>query len=710
MDKEKDLEKLKEFINGKKALTLNGISDFLGWSTKYKKQNREILEEWIESGELLRNKRGKYNIPENLGFIRGTFSVVKDKFAFVDTETEGIFIPRSKFNSALDGDIVLIRVTKETDGGKKKEGEVDKVLKRSKDKIIGIFEKSESFGFVKPTHSFGRDIFIPKRGMKNAKNGELVLVRVTFWGGEGKKPEGEIEEVLGDPYNTNTMIEALIKREGMSGEFTSEVIREVSNVEDTITEDEIKKRKDLRNLPIITIDGEDAKDLDDAVYVEKLKNGNYRLIVSIADVSHYIQDGILLDKEAQKRGNSVYLVDRVLPMFPKEISNGVCSLNPRENKLTFTCEMEIDPSGKVVDSDTYKSVIKTAHRMTYTDVNKILANDEELTKKYEDIREMLSTMFELSKILRDVKYQRGSIDFDLPEIKVVLDKDGKVESLKKRERGEAEKIIEDFMISANETVAEKLFWLEIPSVYRTHDKPDPERIKTLNDTLAKFNYRIHSFEDLHPKRFQSIIEDSKDKDISMIVHKFILMSLKQARYTVDNTGHFGLASNYYTHFTSPIRRYSDLMVHRILSTTLNGYPSKKQVAKWSKTLDGVCQHISKTERDAMKIEDESIKIKVVEYMMDRVGEVYDARIVGFSNKKVFFETDEYVECFWDVVSSDDYYEFDEVDYVMKNRDKGDIMNLGDKMKVLIARADLNELEVEVVPYTKDMDDNFKRYR
>ncbi len=450
--------------------------------------------------------------------------------------------------------------------------------------------------------------------------------------------------------------------------------------------------------------------MDDAVYVEKLKNGNYKLIVSIADVSHYIQDGILLDKEAQKRGNSVYLVDRVLPMFPKEISNGVCSLNPRENKLTFTCEMEIDPSGKVVDSDTYKSVIKTAHRMTYTDVNKILDGDEELTKKYEDIREMLSTMFELSKILRDVKYQRGSIDFDLPEIKVVLDKDGKVESLKKRERGEAEKIIEDFMISANEAVAEKLFWLEIPSVYRTHDKPDPERIKTLNDTLAKFNYRIHSFEDLHPKRFQSIIEDSKDKDISMIVHKFILMSLKQARYTVENTGHFGLASNYYTHFTSPIRRYSDLLVHRILGTTLNGYPSKKQIAKWSKTLDGVCQHISKTERDAMKIEDESVKIKVVEYMMDRVGEVYDARIVGFSNKKVFFETEEYVECFWDVVSSDDYYEFDEVEYVMKNRDKGDIMNLGDRMKILIARADLNELEVEVVPYTKDMDDNFKRYR
>jgi ribonuclease R len=710
MVKENELEKLKEQLVGKKSMTLSEISNFLGWSTKYKKLNREVLEEWMAAGELLRNKRGKYNIPENMGFLKGTFTVIKDKFAFVDTKTEGIFIPRSKFNSALDGDIVLIRVTKETDDGKKKEGEVEQIIKRSRDKIIGIFEKSQNFGFVKPTHSFGRDIFIPRKGMRNAKNGELVLVRMTFWGGEGKKPEGEIEEILGDPYNTTTMIDALIKREGISEEFAPEILREVQSIEDEISEEELKKRRDLRDLPIITIDGEDAKDLDDAVYVEKLKNGNYRLIVSIADVSHYIKDGSILDKEAQKRGNSVYLVDRVLPMFPREISNGMCSLNPRENKLTFTCEMEIDPSGKIVDTDTYKSVIKTAHRMTYSGVNKILDGDEKFTKEYEDIKEMLFTMFDLSKILREVKYQRGSIDFDIPEIKVVLDENGKVEQLKKRERGEAERIIEDFMISANEAVAEKLFWLEIPSVYRTHDKPDPEKIKSLNDTLAKFNYRIHSSEDLHPKRFQAIIEDSKDKDISMIVHKFILMSLKQARYTVDNTGHFGLASNYYTHFTSPIRRYSDLMVHRILGTTMSGYPNKKQVAKWSKNLDGVCQHISKTERDAMKIEDESVKIKVVEYMMDRVGEVYDARIIGFSNKRVFFETEEYVDCFWDVVSADDYYEFDDVEYVMKSRDKGEVLNLGDKMKVLIARADLKELEVEVVPYTSKMDDTFKKYR
>jgi ribonuclease R len=710
MVKENELEKLKEQLVGKKSMTLSEISNFLGWSTKYKKLNREVLEEWMAAGELLRNKRGKYNIPENMGFLKGTFTVIKDKFAFVDTKTEGIFIPRSKFNSALDGDIVLIRVTKETDDGKKKEGEVEQIIKRSRDKIIGIFEKSQNFGFVKPTHSFGRDIFIPRKGMRNAKNGELVLVRMTFWGGEGKKPEGEIEEILGDPYNTTTMIDALIKREGISEEFAPEILREVQSIEDEISEEELKKRRDLRDLPIITIDGEDAKDLDDAVYVEKLKNGNYRLIVSIADVSHYIKDGSILDKEAQKRGNSVYLVDRVLPMFPREISNGMCSLNPRENKLTFTCEMEIDPSGKIVDTDTYKSVIKTAHRMTYSGVNKILDGDEKFTKEYEDIKEMLFTMFDLSKILREVKYQRGSIDFDIPEIKVILDENGKVEQLKKRERGEAERIIEDFMISANEAVAEKLFWLEIPSVYRTHDKPDPEKIKSLNDTLAKFNYRIHSSEDLHPKRFQAIIEDSKDKDISMIVHKFILMSLKQARYTVDNTGHFGLASNYYTHFTSPIRRYSDLMVHRILGTTMSGYPNKKQVAKWSKNLDGVCQHISKTERDAMKIEDESVKIKVVEYMMDRVGEVYDARIIGFSNKRVFFETEEYVDCFWDVVSADDYYEFDDVEYVMKSRDKGEVLNLGDKMKVLIARADLKELEVEVVPYTSKMDDTFKKYR
>ncbi|WP_288875653.1 ribonuclease R [uncultured Fusobacterium sp.] len=699
MNIEKELLKLKNIFkeNKGKGLKQDEITKMLGWSQKFKKENREILDSWVNEGELVRNNRGKYNLPENAGFVKGVFSIIKDRFAFVDTETEGIFIPKSSFNGALDGDTVFIKITSGDKDDKKKEGEVVRVIKRDKDTVIGILQKNKNFGFVTPTHSFGRDIYIPAGKMRNAENNQLVVVKITFWGDQERKPEGEIMEILGDPYNTQNMIEALIIREGMSNTFPAQVLEDARKINTTISKEEISKRRDLRNLPIITIDGDDAKDLDDAVYVEKLKNGNYRLIVSIADVSFYIPEGSPLDVEAYKRGNSVYLVDRVLPMFPQEISNGICSLNPNEDKLTFTCEMEIDKNGKTISYDTYKSVIKTAYRMTYTNVNKMIAGDEWALKEYAPIKDMVMEMLELSKLIREVKHKRGSIDFDIPEIKLVLNEKGKVDYIKRRERGESEKIIEDFMIAANEAVAEKLFWLEIPSVYRTHEKPDMERIRTLNETLAKFKYRIHSLDEIHPKQFQQIIEDSKERGINLIVHKMILMALKQAKYTMDNFGHFGLASSYYTHFTSPIRRYADLTVHRILNSVLHGYPSKKTVAKNIEELPEVCSHISKTERAAMKVEEESVKIKLVEYMIDKVGEEYDATIVGFSNKRVFFETQDYIECFWDVVAAKHYYEFDDKDYVMRDTDTGKFYSIGDKYKVTLVKASLADLEIEVVP-------------
>lgn len=696
---EKELEKIKEIFNKNKGkgLKQEEIFKLMEWSPKFKKENRKILEQWLEEGELVKNNRGKYNLPENAGFVKGEMSIIKDRFAFVDTENEGIFIPRSGFNGALDGDTVFVKITSGDKDEKKKEGEVVKVIKREKDVVIGIFQKNKNFGFVTPTHSFGRDIYIPSMRMNGAQNNQLVVVKITFWGDNERKPEGQIIEILGEPYNTKNMIEALIIREGMSNEFPKEVLAEARNIPTTISKEEIAKRRDLRNLPIITIDGDDAKDLDDAVYVEKLKNGNYRLIVSIADVSFYIKEGSELDKEALRRGNSVYLVDRVLPMFPKEISNGICSLNPNEDKLTFTCDMEIDKKGKVISAETYKSVIKTAYRMTYTNVNKMIDGDEWALNEYSSIKDMVMTMFELSKIIRGVKYKRGSIDFDIPEIKLVLDEDGKVKYIKSRDRGESERIIEDFMIAANEAVAEKLFWLEIPSVYRTHEKPDMERIRTLNETLEKFKYKIHSLDEIHPKQFQQIIENSKERGINLIVHKMILMALKQAKYTVENYGHFGLASGYYTHFTSPIRRYADLTVHRILNSVLHEYPSKKVIARNIEELPGICAHISKTERAAMKVEEESVKIKLVEYMMNKIGQEYDATIVGFSNKKVFFETEEHIECFWDVVAAKHFYEFDDRDYVMRDMDTGEFYSIGDKYKITLVRASLAELEIEVVP-------------
>ena len=709
MNIEKDLAKIKEYINErKKSLALDEIYAVLNWSPKYKKDNRIIVDSWVEAGELVKNKKGRYNTPENAGMVKGVFSIIKNRFAFVDTETEGIFIPRKDFNGALNGDTVLVRITEADFRSGKKEGTVEKIIKRENDTVVGILHKRDSFGFVVPTHSFGQDIYIPKKFLKMAKDGELVLVKIDFWGDKTRKPEGQIIEKLGDPLDSDVMIEALIKRTGLSESFPNEVLKEARNIKTEITKEEREGRRDLTNLPIITIDGADAKDLDDAVYVGKLENGNFRLVVSIADVSHYVKEGSALDKEALKRGNSVYLVDRVLPMLPKEISNGICSLNPNEEKLTFTYDMEITPEGKVVSADTYKSIIKTVYRMTYDNVNKIFEGDKEVTKEYESIKEMCFTMLELSKIIREIKYKRGSIDFELPEIQVVLDENKKVEYLRRRDRGEAERVIEDFMIEANEAVAEKLFWLEVPSIYRTHEKPDSERIEALNDTLGKFGYRIHSAEGLHPKKFQSIIEDSKEKGISMIVHKMILMALKQARYTPENIGHFGLASSYYTHFTSPIRRYADLMIHRILGATLHGYPKQKYIDKLEKSLGTICTAISKTERDAMKAEDESVKIKVVEYMLDKVGETFKGTITGFASRKVFIETEELVECMWDVTNSPHYYEFDEIEYAMVDKDNGAVYNLGDKIEIIVVRADMAELEIEVAPYTEEFFTEIKK--
>ena len=695
MNLEKDLEKIKELLKDVKYLTLDQITNFLDWSPKKKKDNKAIILSWIDSGDLVMDKKHRLSLPENSGYVKGIFRIIKNKFAFVDKEDsdekEGIFIPKEEFNNALDGDTVLVELTEKKRNDKGAEGRVIKIIEHRKNTVVGILEKSKNFAFVIPTGSFGKDIYIPNSQIANADNKDLVAVEITFWGDDDRKPEGKIIKVLGSSTNSKNMIEALIYREGLSETFSDESMQQTKEV---IKEKiDYSNRKNLTKLPIITIDGADAKDLDDAVYVEKLENGNYKLIVAIADVSHYIKKDTVLDLEARHRGNSVYLVDRVLPMFPKEISNGICSLNEKEEKLTFSCEMEIDLKGDVVNYEVYKSVIKSVHRMTYKDVNAILDGDKDLINEYSDIYEMLKQMLELSKILRAKKFTRGSIDFELPELKVILDEDNKVEKVLLRDRGEGEKIIEDFMIAANETVAERIYWLELASIYRTHEKPDREKIVVLNEILAKFGYKIPNFDNLHPKQFQEIIERSKDKETSMLVHKTILRSLKQARYTVEDIGHFGLSSSHYTHFTSPIRRYADLMVHRVLFSSIDN--SVKQLKL--PDLDEIAQHISKTERVAMKAEDESVRIKLVEYMQKRVGETLTVMVTGFAQKKVFFETDEHIECSWDITTAINYYVFDEENYCMRDTDSDKVFYLGDKVDVVLKRADLLTLEIAVVP-------------
>ena len=696
MNLEKDLEKIKELLKDVKYLTLDQITSFLDWSPKKKKDNKTIILSWIDSGDLIMDKKHRLSLPENSGYVKGVFRIIKNKFAFVDREDseekEGIFIPKDEFNNALDGDTVLVEITEKKKSDKGAEGRVVKIIEHRKNTVVGILEKSKNFAFVIPTGSFGKDIYIPNSKIANADNRDLVAVEITFWGDDDRKPEGKIIKVLGSSTNSKNMIEALIYREGLSEEFSNEAMQQTKEV---IKEKiDYSNRKDLTKLPIITIDGADAKDLDDAVYVEKLENGNYKLIVAIADVSHYVKKDTVLDLEARHRGNSVYLVDRVLPMFPKEISNGICSLNEKEEKLTFSCEMEIDLKGDVVNYEVYKSVIKSVHRMTYKDVNAILDGDKDLINEYSDIYEMLKQMLELSKILRAKKFTRGSIDFELPELKVVLDEDNnKVEKVLLRDRGEGEKIIEDFMIAANETVAERIYWLELASIYRTHEKPDREKIVGLNEILAKFGYKIPNFDNLHPKQFQEIIERSKDKETSMLVHKTILRALKQARYTVEDIGHFGLSSSHYTHFTSPIRRYADLMVHRVLFSSIDNSVKQLKLAD----LDEIAQHISKTERVAMKVEDESVRIKLVEYMQKRVGETFNVMVTGFAQKKVFFETDEHIECSWDVTTAINYYVFNEENYCMEDTNSDTVFRLGDKIDVVLKRADLLTLEIAMVP-------------
>ncbi|MGF6907462.1 ribonuclease R [Fusobacterium sp. PH5-44] len=699
MNFEKELGRLKELLKKEgRGLKYDEIIDKLQWGTKHKKDIKINLENWIAQGDITLNSKKKYNLPESSGLVKGTVSMVTDRFAFVDTVNEGIFVPKSEFNNALDGDTVLVRITKVDEKNRKKEGTIVSILTHSKDRIVGVLQINGNYGFVIPTKAFGKDIYIPDGRLGMAQNNDMVVVQITFWGDSHRKPEGEIIEVIGDGKNTDNLIKGVIAREGLRDEFPDEVISSARKIPVVIKESDLNGRKDLRKLRIITIDGADAKDLDDAVYVEKMSNGNYKLIVAIADVSHYIKEKSILDKEAYQRGNSVYLVDRVLPMLPQEISNGICSLNEREDKLTFTCEMEINATGEVVNSDIYESVINSVHRMTYTDVNHIINGNVDLTSKYADISEMIFQMLELSKIIRNKKYESGNIDFDIPEIKVILDDNNEVLSVEKRERGESERIIEDFMIKANETVAEKLFYMEIPSIYRTHEKPDIQRIKTLNETLMKFHYRVSQNEGtLHSKQFQEIIEKSKADGNSLLVHKMVLMALKQAHYTMENYGHFGLASKCYTHFTSPIRRYSDLKVHRILKSVLKSYPTQKEIEKNEIEIPSICDHISKAERVAMKAEEETVKIKVVEYMSNKIGDEFEGTITGFSNKKIFFETNELIECYWDVVQSDNFYEFSEKDYTMRDRDSGAIYNLGDKYSIILVRASLKDLELEVVP-------------
>lgn len=704
LKEERELKYLKQVLS-EYEFTFQEILQLLEWSQKKRKMYKQLLNAWEESGEIYLKRNGKYTLPEKEGFVKGEISISSGNFGFLDINGQAsVFIPGTYLNTAMNGDTVLVRILKESSDNKKREGEVYKVIKRNRNVIVGVFEHNLSFGFVRPRNS-PKDIYIPKKLIRGAKTGDLVAVKVDFWGDDERKPEGGIVSILGSPKDTEALISSLLLNEGIEEKFPNEVLQELDKIDEDFS-DELENRKDLRHLDIITIDGSDAKDLDDAVYVEKTEDG-YKLFVSIADVSYYVRENTELDTEALKRGNSIYLVDRVIPMLPRKLSNNLCSLNPNEDKLAFTVEMDLDKRGKVIKNDFYKSVIKSKYRMTYENVNTILEKDEDLEEyrklydKYRKIDEMLKNMLELSKIIRSNKKRRGSIDFELPEIKVVLDENKAVKDIVLRSRGEAERIIEDFMVIANETVAEKLFWEEIPAIYRVHEDPDKAKVQALNETLIKFGYSLKGLEEIHPGKFQNIIERTTGLPEGYLIHKLILRAMQRARYANKNLGHFGLASKYYLHFTSPIRRYSDLIVHRMLGRSIEKFMNEKEKAKYGANFEAIASSISRTERVADKLEEDSVKIKLIEYMQDKIGQVYIARLSGMNKNKIFMELENHIEVVYNVTTARDNFIYDEENFKIVDKRNNESYTMGSTMKVSIVSASYAKMEIEVIPYVEE---------
>lgn len=635
--------------------------------------------------------------------IIGKLSINSTNFGFVDyiddNVSKGIFIKKQYFSNAINGDIVEVEIYKEATDSQKAEGKIIKIVERNEKPIIGRFVANKGYGFV-ITDSMKQDIFISKKYMNGAKTNDIVLIQIYFYGDKDKKPEGKVLKIINNPEDSKSLIDIMLLEEGISTKFYKEVNIYANNISRPNIDKEIKKRTDLRKYNTVTIDGIDTKDIDDAIYLEK-RDGFYKLIVSIADVSHFVRQNDILDKDAKKRGNSIYLSDRVVPMLPKVLSNDLCSLNPHEDKLAFSVEIILDDSGKVINSNAYKSVINSKYQLNYDEVNELFYGKK--TRIDNDTKKMLENMLELSKKIRKNKKQRGILDFELPEMKVELNEKGKVIDIHLRERGESHKLIEDFMVIANETVAEMLYWADMPAIYRIHEAPNMDSVKELIKSLDKFGYKLNVKKDIHPGKLQKIVDKSSESEEGFLIHKLILRAMQKARYSTDNLGHFGLSSQYYLHFTSPIRRYSDLIVHRMLDGLLvNRYNEKKKI-KLIDELEKISQHISSTERVADRLENNSIKIKIVEYMKDKLGEEYIAKIVGVTANKIFIELDNYVETVFYPMDSKKEYEYIEEEMAYIDNSTKKRYTISDVVKVRI--ENINMMKYEVVVGLLEGDEN-----
>lgn len=652
-----------------------------------------LLNELLAEGKLSLTKKGKFIKAKHADKeLIGTFISHPKGFGFVeiDGREEDLYIPENFVNGAFHKDTVKVVLLSEQNG-RRQEAQVVEILARGMHQIVGIYDKAnKNFGFVIPDNTkINDDIFVPVERSKGAVSGHKVVCEITDYGKNNRKPEGKIIEILGHVNDPGVDIMSIVKGYELPTEFSEKIMHQVERVANEVSEADMAGRRDLRDLQMVTIDGEDAKDLDDAVSLTK-DGEHYQLGVHIADVTNYVQENSALDWEARARGTSVYLVDRVIPMLPHKLSNGICSLNAGENRLALSCLMTIDVKGEVVSHEIIESVINVDRRMSYTSVKKILEDkDETEIKTYKDLVPMFELMRELAGILREKRKKRGSIDFDFPESKIVLDKQGHPIEVKPYERNVATKIIEDFMLIANETVAEHFHWMELPFVYRTHDNPDPEKISKLSTFIRNFGYSIKSKqEEIHPKELQKLLAKIEDTPEEALISRLALRSMKQAKYTINCTGHFGLACSYYCHFTSPIRRYPDLQIHRIIKEQIRGRLNEKRIEHYNEILPEVAKHSSEMERRADEAERETNKLKKVEFMEAHIGETFEGVISSITTWGIYVELPNTIEGMIHVsMLPYDYFYYDEETYEMVGQATNIRYKLGQTLKVKVNATD-----------------------
>lgn len=654
---------------------------------------KAVMDALEAEGKVHVSQKGKY-LKGAGRTLRGVYQAHPRGFGFVtiEGETDDIFIPEKETNGALHGDTVEILLTASPEG-KRKEGKIVKIAERGTAKIVGLYQvaKGKHYGFVIPDNQrFLQDIFVPEERSKGAVDGHKVVVELTSYGSDNAKPEGKIVEILGHVNDPGVDIMSIVKSYDLPVEFPEKVMNQAERVPEEVSDADMAGRKDLREWVMVTIDGEDAKDLDDAVSLTRTEDGkNWILGVHIADVANYVQERSALDREALHRGTSVYLADRVIPMLPHRLSNGICSLNAGVDRLAMSCIMTVDAKGDVIDHEICESVIRVNERMSYTSVKKILEDhDEEETTRYLELVPMFEEMEQLAGILRNRRHQRGSIDFDFPESKIMLDEEGHPMEIRSYDRNVATKIIEDFMLLANETVAEEYYWREIPFVYRVHETPDEDKIKKLAILINNFGYSLHISDEVRPGQIQKLLAKIQGTPQEMMISRLALRSMKQARYTPENDGHFGLAARYYTHFTSPIRRYPDLQIHRIIKDDLRGRMNEKKMEHYQTILPEVTRQASETERRAEEAERETIRLKKAEYMEAHIGEVFEGVISGITNWGIYVELSNTIEGLVHVANMyDDHYDYYEDRYEMVGEHTGKTYKLGETVYVRVIDAD-----------------------